>query len=103
VRVCSGCGGPRDRGRYRSYCRECHNTHARATRPRHGELSAEARQRANCRSYTHVLIRRGKIVKTPCRCGATDVQVRHLDYADPYAVAFECKVCRADTREAAAA
>lgn len=104
-RVCSGCGGPRDRGRYQAYCRLCHNDYARANRPKHSQLSDEHRRRANCRRTTNMMIARGKLERRPCACGSTtELQVRHRgDYSDPFNVEFVCKVCRMGMHHIAAA
>lgn len=97
--TCSGCGGPRDRGRSQSYCRTCHNDYARTHRPKHSALSPEARRRANCRRLTGMLVARGKMAKTPCTCGATDVTAVQLgDYSDPWDVAWKCRACRMPRR-----
>lgn len=103
--LCSGCKGPRDRGPEQRYCRACHAAHARATRPKHSELDPEARKRANCRRVTGMLVARGKIDKTPCGCGATDVSAVHHDWNDPRAVTWQCDRCRraATNRHVAAA
>jgi hypothetical protein len=101
---CSKCGALNDRPGQR-YCRQCHNAYARSRRPKHAELSAEARRRANCRAYTKVMIRRGDLVKTPCACGSTDgLQARQRgDYSNPFDVDFVCKACRTGVRHVAAA
>lgn len=105
IRVCSGCRGPRDRGRYQAYCRQCHNDYERATRLKHSELPDETKRRANCRSYTNMMIKRGKLERRPCACGSIeDLQARQLgDYTDPFNVDFVCKACRTGKRVAAAA
>lgn len=104
TRVCSGCGGPRDRGRHQAYCRNCHNDYERQTRPRHADLSDERRRRLNCRRYTNVLIARGQLERRPCACGSLDVEARQLgDYSDPRHVDFVCKICRTGVRQVAAA
>jgi hypothetical protein len=76
----------------------------RAHRPKHSELDPEARRRANCRRLTGMLVTRGKMEKTPCACGATDVTAVQLgDYSDPWNVAWKCKACRTGVRHVAAA
>ena len=67
----------------------------RETRPKHSELSEEARKRAVTRAYTNVLVRRGKLTREPCKfCGTTEkVQARHPDYNDPRTVDWVCKFC----------
>lgn len=101
---CSKCGEMRDRENQR-YCRNCHNEHARTTRPKHSELSAEARRRANCRRLTNMHIARGKLERQPCACGSTeDLQARQRgDYTDAFDVDFVCKACRTGVRHVAAA
>lgn len=94
-KLCSGkCGRPRDLA-YTRYCRECRNARSREKRPKHGELSPEARERANCRAYTNQMIRRGELVKGPCEdCGTTEnIQPHHTDYTKPREVRWKCKAC----------
>lgn len=64
-------------------------------RPKHSELSPEARKKANCRAYTNELIRRGKLTRGPCEdCGSTEkVQPHHDDYDDPRNVRWKCADC----------
>lgn len=102
-RDCSRCGAARDRDDQR-YCRRCHAAHARATRPKHADLTPEARRRANCRRLTGMLVARGKMEKTPCFCGVTDVTAEQLgDYSDPWNVAWKCRAHRTKQRIAAVA
>jgi hypothetical protein len=104
--TCARCGGPRDRGQEKAYCRTCHNAYARSNRKTHSELSPEARARANCRAYTKQLVKRGQLVKTPCACGAVEVTAVHHDYSDPRNVTWACQACRTgrtDQRPAVAA
>ena len=64
----------------------------RRWRPKHRDLPEEARRRANCRSYTHVLIRRGHLVRQPCEvCGTLPVQPHHEDYTQPRQVRWLCR------------
>lgn len=96
-RECSRCGA--ERRDHQRYCRQCHAAYARATRPKHSALSPEARRRANCRRLTGMLVARGKMAKTPCTCGATDVTAVQLgDYSDPWDVAWKCRACRMPRR-----
>jgi hypothetical protein len=54
-------------------------------------LVGDARRRANCRSYTHVLVARGHLTKGPCEvCGISDVEAHHDDYSDPRRVRWLC-------------
>lgn len=65
----------------------------RKRKPR-SELSPEARRRANCRSYTNTLIRRGKLIPQPCEdCGDPNVQPHHDNYDDPWSVRWKCEPC----------
>lgn len=66
----------------------------RATRPGHSQLAPEARKRANTRSYTNVLVKRGKLKRGPCAtCGAAKAQAHHPDYDDPRTVVWLCRPC----------
>jgi site-specific recombinase XerC len=59
------------------------------------------RKKANTRSYTNVLIRRGKIDKEPCRsCGDPNAQAHHPDYNDPRRVEWMCRRCHKKHHEA---
>lgn len=83
------CGRPDCSGKA-STCRHCHAAKMRAWRPKHSELSDEARRRLNCRAYTNVYQRRGLLPRGPCEvCAAagvasrTPVENHHPDYNDP--------------------
>lgn len=91
------CGRKRDL-EYSAYCRECRNAYAREHRPTHSELAADARKRANCRSYTRVLIERGDLLPGPCEdCGTADnIQPHHDDYDKPREIRWKCKTCHRD-------
>lgn len=74
------------------WCRDCKARYMREWRKTH-PLTGDARRRANCRSYTHVLIARGHLVKGPCEvCGDPDVEAHHDDYSKPRAVRWLCVV-----------
>lgn len=89
---CSGCKAEHDRQGQR-YCHACHAAYMRQWRPKHSELPEAARLRANCRSYTNVLIRRGHLQRGPCAiCGATErVHPHHEDYTKPREVRWLCQ------------
>jgi hypothetical protein len=56
-------------------------------------LSEEQRRKDISRSYTHVLIRRGVIVRQPCtECGTSPAQAHHPDYGNPRLVVWLCPV-----------
>jgi hypothetical protein len=65
----------------------------RATRPKHSELPDQARIKANTRAYTHVLVKRGVLVKTKCACGSEKVEAHHPDYKNPRLVEWKCRPC----------
>lgn len=75
-----------------TYCRSCHNAYMRKNRLKHSELSISQRKKANCRSYSNVLVRKGMIAKKPCEiCGETKVEIHHEDYSKPRELIFVCK------------
>ncbi len=98
TRACSGCGGDLgDRHGKQRYCKSCHAAHMRINRPKHKELSDEARKKANCRAYTHVLIKRGKIIKGLCEvCNSSKVESHHEDYNNPRLVRWFCRIHHLD-------
>ncbi len=94
--LCSKCHKPLEINRFRkqSYCKTCHAEYMRTNRPKHSELSNEQKLKANCRAYTHMYIKRGKLVKQPCEyCGNRSVQAHHDDYSKPLMVKWLCKEC----------
>jgi hypothetical protein len=63
----------------------------RERRPKHSELSAMAKKKANARSYLNVFIRRGKIKKLPCEiCGDPETKAKHDDYDKPLEARWLC-------------
>jgi hypothetical protein len=55
-------------------------------------LSEESRRRSNCRAYTHVLIKRGKLIPQPCQeCKIEPAQAHHPDYSNPRLVVWLCE------------
>lgn len=70
------------------YCNACHAAYMRANRKL---PEGEARMRANARSYAKVYLKRGKIIRQPCRdCGA-EAQMHHPDYSKPLEVIWLCR------------
>lgn len=100
--MCPGCGvRPKDDHQGR-YCLECRRALRRAYWARAGGsagLSAEAKRRANVRTYTRVLVQRGHLLRSPCLCGESDVQAHHLEY-EPRAVVWLCRRCHQIMHEA---
>lgn len=91
-----------DGDRVQSYCHDCHAAHQRKFRPRHSQLSPEARKRANARSYAHVYLKRGKLQRQPCAvCGEMEAQMHHPDYDKPLEVIWMCVDCHMDHHIAA--
>lgn len=91
--TCSKCGLEVEESRKgQRYCRKCHAENMRKNRPNHSNLKTEARQKANCRSYANVNLRRGKIEKKPCEvCGSEESQMHHEDYSKPLEVRWFCR------------
>lgn len=88
MKPCSKCRNPRDRkGRY---CLSCHNAYMREWRKTH-LLTPEQKKKDICRSYTHVLINRGKILRQPCEICGESAQVHHPDYNNPRLVKWLCR------------
>lgn len=91
--TCSKCSKPLQSNRIgkNRYCLECHNEYMKETRPKHSQLTDDQRLKANARSYLHVYIKRGKIVKQPCKiCGDINVQAHHNDHNKPLEVEWYC-------------
>lgn len=56
-------------------------------------ISKEQRFKQNARTYTHVYVKRGKLLKTPCEvCGETEVIAFHSDYEKPLEVRWLCRL-----------
>src|SRR5262245_37800524 len=94
-RECSGCGGDlANRHGKQRYCKSCHAAWMRKHRPKHSELSENARLRANARSLSRYYFTRGIIKKTLCAdCGSTESQRHHEDYTKPLDVIWLCRSC----------
>lgn len=95
---CSICQTKHDRlrpnGRPQSYCQSCHASWMRKNRPKHSELSTEARLKANCRAHANVAQQRGQIKPKPCtECGAKKAEKHHVDYTKPLEVVWMCRPC----------
>ena len=100
---CSDCGQMHDRVRRRrkkdgsvsvikqSKCRACHAAYVRRTRKPWRALSDEERQKSNCRSYTHVLVKRGELERKPCEECSAEAEAHHPDYTDPRNVIWLCR------------
>jgi len=94
MKLCSKCKGEVEQSRIsQRYCKGCHNAHMKATRPKHSQMKSERRLKANARAYTNEYIRRGKLVKSICVCGNTNVEAHHEDYSKPLEVVWLCRSC----------
>lgn len=91
--TCSRCSGLLERHRIgrQSYCLACHAEYMRMTRPKHSELKDDSRKKANTRAYTHVLIKRGKILKEGCEVCGSEAEAHHEDYNRPHEVKWFCR------------
>ena len=92
---CSKCKGliePNRQNKYR-YCKNCHNEYMRNNRKKHSELSELQKLKANCRAYLNTYLRRGKLEKSPCKCGNINVEAHHEDYSKPLEVIWLCREC----------
>lgn len=88
---CSKCKGQRE-NKNRRYCRKCHSEYMRNWR-KSTPLTAEQKQKDNCRSYAGVYKRRGKIIQLPCEiCGDINSEMHHEDYSKPLLVKWLCKI-----------
>lgn len=97
MKPCSKCGVLHNRRRtgrrknqFQAYCALCHAAYMRATRPRHRDLSTEARWKSNARAYANTYQKRGKLVPQPCHCGAK-AEKHHHDYSKPLEVEWLCR------------
>lgn len=91
--TCSKCGNKMEDSRIgkQAYCKDCHAEYMRKTRPKHSELTPEARFKANARAYLHVYVKRGKVKKEVCGvCGSEQSESHHFDYANPLNVIWLC-------------
>lgn len=74
-------------------CKECHAANMREWRKTH-PLTASQRLKDICRSYSRVLVKRGKLDRSPCRhCGSEKSEMHHSDYRDPRTVEWLCREC----------
>src|SRR5215475_13126734 len=85
------CGKPSSKSH--RYCPGCKAAYEREWRKTH-PLTRMQRRKLNARSYAHVYLKRGKIVKEPCRiCGSVDSEMHHPNYRKPTLVHWYCRPC----------
>lgn len=56
-------------------------------------MSPEQRVKDRARSYANVNLRRGKLTRQACSCGATTAEMHHNDYSKPLQVTWQCRRC----------
>lgn len=57
----------------------------------YADLSTDQRRKADCRTYTHQLVKRGKLIRLPCwLCGDEKVEAHHPDHQMPRVVIWLC-------------
>lgn len=85
------CGQPR-RGLNQGYCKSCHAAYCREHRRLNG-ITETQRIKSNCRRYTNVYIKRGKLIPGPCEHSGclNKVQPHHEDYSKPLEVRWLCR------------
>lgn len=94
---CRKCGGENELFPAYSRCRTCRNEATRAGRKHYRDFTPEEKKKANCRSHTKMLVKRGLLRRLPCeRCGERKTQAHHLSYDDPRAVLWLCQRCHED-------
>jgi hypothetical protein len=77
-----------------AHCNPCHAEYMRLTRPKHSELSPEAKMKSNARSYANTYQKRGKIKKENCiKCNNHKTEKHHLDYSKPTEIIWLCRPC----------
>ena len=88
---CPKCGVEHNRSQ--QYCKEHHAEWMREWRKTHprASLSAEAKKKANARSYAHVYRDRGKIRRSPCEVCGKGAEMHHDDYDKPTEVHWLCR------------
>lgn len=91
--TCSGCGKEVEETRKgQRYCKSCHAASMRKNRPKHKDLSPDARRKANVRKTLSMAITRGRIKKQPCaECGEIKAEAHHPDYDKPFDVIWLCR------------
>lgn len=106
---CSMCGEFHNRFRRSGYCNRCHARYMRDWRKKQTVDTAELRELAgyhlraqlrhlqrlkgNARAYVNSYLKRGKIQKEDCLCGAPSVHMHHHDYTKPLEVTWMCQAC----------
>lgn len=76
-----------------SYCTPCCNKKMREFRKTH-PLTKHQIKIMNAHSYAHVYLKRGKIIKEPCRnCGNINSQMHHPNYDKPLLIEWYCRPC----------
>lgn len=91
MKSCSNCDNPRRKSG--NYCLSCHAGKQREFRQHHS-LTESQRMKMNARSYLHVYVKRGKIIKAPCaKCNNIKSEAHYPDYSKPLEVIWLCREC----------
>lgn len=90
-KICSKCKVKFTRKNQR-YCLKCHAENMRLFRKTH-KMTLIQKFKDGCRSYAGVYKRRGKIIKSPCKCGNPNSEMHHTDYNQPLRVEWLCRTC----------
>jgi len=79
-------------GKLRENCLACHSKYLREWRKIH-PLTPIERHKMNCRKYTHMYLKRGKLNRGPCEVPGCDrpAQMHHEDYDKPLEVRWFCR------------
>jgi len=67
---------------------------------RSNPMSEEQRRKDIARSKAGVYLRRGKIVRKPCRVCGERAEMHHPDYDKPYEVDWLCRGCHLEEHQA---
>jgi len=77
-------------------CKRCYADYMKEYRKRTGShivLYALSPERYRARTTAYRALKHGKIVKQPCVCGETKVEMHHNDYSKPTEVEWLCTKC----------
>ena len=57
-------------------------------------MTDEQRKKDNCKSYANTYLKRGKILKLPCKiCSSKKSEMHHIDYNKPLIIIWLCRRC----------
>jgi len=73
------------------WCNECRNENAKKNRKKYSELTEIQKKKSNCRSYSNVYKRSGKILINNCVICGKKAEKHHEDYDKPLKVVWLCR------------